>query len=140
MKLSPEQFKGKIRAFSEKNSLRAQEVLQMVMFEQLLSRIGLSPYKDNFIIKGGVLIASLIGINSRTTMDLDTTIKGLKMESDNIEGIISEILKIELEDGILFQFQSISNIREGDQYENFRVHIQALFGKMRIPIEYSGPK
>jgi len=78
MKLTPEQLKGKIRAFSEKNSLKAQEVLQMVMFEQLLSRIEMSSYRDNFIIKGGVLIASLIGIDSRTTMDLDTTIKGLK--------------------------------------------------------------
>ena len=97
MKLIPEQLKGKIRAFSEKNSLKAQEVLQMVMFEQLLSRIEKSSYKDNFIIKGGVLIASLIGIDSRTTMDLDTTIKGLKMEMDNIERVVKEIIDIEID-------------------------------------------
>ena len=68
-------------------------------------------------------------------MDLDTTIKGLKMEMDNIERVIKEIMDIEIDDGIIFDFQFMSNIRELDQYENFRVHLQAIFGKMRIPLK-----
>ncbi|MDH6367608.1 MULTISPECIES: nucleotidyl transferase AbiEii/AbiGii toxin family protein [unclassified Breznakia] len=135
MKLTPEQLKGKIRAFAEKNHLRAQEVLQMVMFEQFLSKLEKSQYKDNFIVKGGILIASIIGVTSRTTMDLDTTIQGLNMNSTNIEKVIREIINIDLGDGITFVFDSISNIREEDQYENFRVHLIVQFGKMRIPMK-----
>ena len=135
MKLSPEQLKGRIRLFSNKNSLRPQEVLQMFMFEQLLSRIENSVYRNNFIIKGGVLIASFVGVESRTTMDLDTTVKGIEMKEEYIKKVIVDILKIKIDDSILFEFQSISNIREEDDYDNFRVYIQAKFGKMSIPMK-----
>lgn len=88
MKLSPEQLKGRIRLFSNKNSLRPQEVLQMFMFEQLLSRIENSVYRNNFIIKGGALIASFVGVESRTTMDLDTTVTGIEMKEEYIKKLL----------------------------------------------------
>lgn len=135
MNLTPEQLKGKIRSFANKNNVRAQEVLQMIMFEKLLSRLAVSDYCDNFIIKGGVLIASLIGVASRTTMDLDATIRGLKMERQEIEDVINDVLNIDLEDGVTFRFEHLSMIRKQDQYNNFRVHLSALFRKMIITLK-----
>ena len=80
--LTPEQIKGRIKNIAEKNDLRPQEVLQMFLFERVLERLSASEYKSNFILKGGLLISSMIGISERTTMDMDTTVRGIQMEED----------------------------------------------------------
>jgi hypothetical protein len=77
---TPEQLKGSIRNIAANNHLRAQEVLQMFLFERILERLASSPYRDNFILKGGLLISSMIGISERTTMDMDTTVRGIHSE------------------------------------------------------------
>ena len=89
---TPEQLKGKIRSMAEKRNLRPQEVLQMYLFERILERLANSPYSDNFILKGGLLISSMIGISERTTMDMDTTVRGITMEEDEIVEVIKNIL------------------------------------------------
>ena len=81
---TPEQLKGTIRNMAEKKNLRAQEVLQMFFFERILERLSESVYKNNFILKGGLLISSMIGIGERTTMDMDTTVRGIQMEEGEI--------------------------------------------------------
>ena len=81
---TPEQLKGTIRSMAAKRNLRAQEVLQMFLFERILERLANSKYKKNFILKGGLLISSMIGISERTTMDMDTTVRGIQMEEDDI--------------------------------------------------------
>lgn len=132
---TPEQLKGAIRSMAAKKNLRAQEVLQMFLFERVLERLAVSPYRNNFILKGGLLISSMIGISERTTMDMDTTVRGIQMEEDEIVATIKEILAIDVGDGIYFGFQKIEPIREDDAYNNFRVHLRARYGKIDSPMK-----
>ena len=133
--MTSEKLKGKIKSFSEKNNLKAQEVLQMYFFERFLTRLEKSRYKANFIIKGGFLISSIIGIQNRTTMDIDTTIKGLPVKEEIIKEIILEILNIEVNDEIEFVLGKIENIREISEYENYRLHLTANFEKIKNPLK-----
>lgn len=126
-----ESLKGKIRNIANSKNLRSQEVLQMFFFERFLERLSKSEYKFNFVIKGGLLISSMIGIDNRTTMDMDTTIKGVPLKAETIRNIVSEIINVEVDDGIEFEITDISHIREEDKYENFRVHLIANFGKIK---------
>ena len=133
--MTSEKLKGKIKSFSEKNNLKAQEVLQMYFFERFLTRLEKSKYRANFIIKGGFLISSIIGIQNRTTMDIDTTIKGLPVKEEIIKEIILKILSIEVNDGIEFVLGKIENIREISEYENYRLHLTANFEKIKNPLK-----
>ena len=132
---TPEQLKGTIRSMAEKQNLRAQEVLQMYLFERFLERLAASRFKENFILKGGLLISSMIGITERTTMDMDTTVRGIQMEEDEIVDVVKEIMAIDVADGILFEYNSIEPIRDDDAYNNFRVHLQAKYGKINSPMK-----
>ena len=127
---TPEQLKGQIRSFAEKKKLQPQEVLQMFLIERFLERLAKSSYKNNFILKGGFLISSKIGISERTTMDMDTTITGINMEEDELERVIREILLIDVGDGIKFEFEKFEIIREKDDYNNFRAFLVAHYGKI----------
>ena len=129
--ISSESLKDKIRNIAISKNLRSQEVLQMFFFERFLERLSGSEYKYNFIIKGGLLISSMIGIDNRTTMDMDTTIKGVALKEDIIRNVISKIINTEVDDGIEFEITGISHIREEDEYENFRVNLIAEFGKIK---------
>lgn len=132
---TPEQLKGTIRSMAQKKNLRAQEVLQMFLFERILERLANSAYKSNFILKGGLLISSMIGIEERTTMDMDTTVRGIEMKEDEIIKAIKEILTVDVGDGIEFKYQRIEPIREDDAYNNFRVHLRAKYGKIDSPMK-----
>ncbi len=129
--IGSESLKGKIRNIANSKNLRSQEVLQMFFFERFLERLSKSEYKFNFVIKGGLLISSMIGIDNRTTMDMDTTIKGVPLKKNAIGNIVSEIINIEVGDGIEFKITGINHIREEDEYENFRVHLIANLGKIK---------
>ena len=135
MMKTPEQLKGAIRNLAKKKGIHAQEVLQIFMFERIIERLSASPYKDRFILKGGLLISAILGVAERTTMDMDTTVKGLSMDEQNIRKAISEILNQPVDDGIEFQLLDLTPIREDDEYENFRASIQAAYGKMKIPMK-----
>ena len=133
--ISSESLKGKVKNIAKSKRLSSQEVLQMFFFERFLERLSNSKYKFNFVIKGGLLISSMIGIDNRTTMDMDTTVKGIPLKEDAIKNIILEISGIEVGDGIQFEVTDITHIREEDEYENFRVHLTAIFGKIRNAIK-----
>ena len=135
MMKTPEQLKGAIRNHAKKKGIHAQEVLQIFMFERIIERLSVSPYKDRFILKGGLLISAILGVAERTTMDMDTTVKGLPMDEQSIRKAISEILDQPVDDGIEFQLLDLTPIREDDEYENFRASIQATYGKMKIPMK-----
>ncbi|PKY93426.1 nucleotidyl transferase AbiEii/AbiGii toxin family protein [Facklamia hominis] len=130
-----ESIKGKIRSLAEKKKLKSQEVLQIYFFERFLERLSKSQYKSNFVIKGGFLISSLIGIENRTTMDMDTTIKGISLKKEKIKEIVQEIININVDDGIIFEIKDISYIREEDEYENFRISLIANVGKTKNPMK-----
>lgn len=97
------------------------------MLERFLERISVSKYKDNFILKGGMLISAMLGIDSRTTMDMDTTIKGFKLTEENILNIIYEICNIQINDDVTFEVQKIELIREDDDYGGYRVTFKANY-------------
>ena len=107
----------------------------MFMFERILERLAVSHYAQNFILKGGLLISSMIGIGARTTMDMDTTVRGIQLEEEEIVKIFQEILAIDIDDGITFEYQRIEPIREEDAYNNFRIHISAKYGKINSPMK-----
>ena len=101
----------------------------------VLERLANSTYKDNFILKGGLLISSMIGISERTTMDMDATVRGIQMEEDEIVKAVKEIISVDVDDGINFEYESIEPIREDDAYNNFRVHLRAKYGKIDSPMK-----
>lgn len=107
----------------------------MYFFERVLERLEKSSYRNSFIIKGGLLISSLIGIDNRTTMDMDATVKGIALTEENITRIVKEILAIDVQDGIDFIFEGITKIRESDEYENFRISLLACFGRINNPMK-----
>ena len=129
--INPASLKGKINNIAKNKNLSPQEVLQMFFFERFLERLSYSKYKSNFIIKGGLLISSIIGIDNRTTMDMDTTITGIPLKENIIKNIVSEIVSIEINDNIQFKIIDITDIREQDEYENFRIKLVAEFGKIK---------
>ena len=132
---TPEQLKGAIRNIAAKKNLRPQEVLQMFLFERVLERLANSNYRNNFILKGGLLISSMLGISERTTMDMDTTVRGISMEKEEIVSVVKEILSVDVDDGIKFMLKTIEPIREDDAYNNFRVHLTAHYGKINAPMK-----
>lgn len=103
----------------------------MFFFERFLESLSNSKYKFNFVIKGGLLISSMIGVDNRTTMDMDTTVKGISLQEDRIKEIVACIIRIDAHDGIVFEIIDINHIREEDEYENFRIHLIAHFGKIK---------
>lgn len=133
--MTPEPLKGKVRVFAKRNNIRAQEVLQMYMFEKFINRLSVSPYKDHFILKGGLLIASMLGITQRTTMDMDTTLKNFPMNRKSIENIMCDLCNQCIDDGVSFTYIDSKPIREKDTYENYRVSLLAEFDKLKIPMK-----
>ena len=116
MKRNTMSLKALINNIAKENKVSAQSVLQTYMLERFLERISISKYKDNFILKGGMLISAVLGIDSRTTMDMDTTIKGFKLTEENVSKIINEICNIKVNDNVNFEVQKIELIREDDDY------------------------
>lgn len=129
------QLKALIKNLAKEKCISAQLVLQNYMLERFLERISLSSYRDNFIIKGGFLIASMVGLDTRATMDMDATIKGYPVKEDSIRKMIEEILGIPIEDGITFRLQSIHEIREDDEYSGYRASLIAEYGRMAVPLK-----
>lgn len=129
------QLKALIKNLAKEKCISAQLVLQNYMLERFLERISLSSYRDNYIIKGGFLIASMVGLDTRATMDMDATIKGYPVKEDSIRKMIEEILGISIEDGITFRLQSIHEIREDDEYSGYRASLIAEYGRMAVPLK-----
>ena len=127
MKRNAMSLKAIINNIAKENKVSAQSVLQTYMLERFLERISISKYKDNFILKGGMLISAMLGIDSRTTMDMDTTIKGFKLTEENISNIINEICNIKIDDEVTFEVQKIELIREDDDYGGYRITFKANY-------------
>ena len=125
MKRNTMSFKAIINNMAKENNVAAQSVLQTYMLEKLLERISISKY--NFILKGGMLISAMLGIDSRTTMDMDTTIKGLPLTKDNITNIMDEICNIEIDDNVTLKINKVELIREDDDYGGYRITFEAKY-------------
>ena len=131
---NPMQLKAFIKNKAKEKHISAQLVMQNYMLERLLERISLSDYKHNFILKGGFLISAIVGLDTRATMDLDTTIKGFTLTHESIHDIFSEICNIEVDDDVTFQLINISDIRETDDYPGIRVSLKANYPPISVPL------
>jgi predicted nucleotidyltransferase component of viral defense system len=129
------QLKDKIKNLALKNHVPAQAVLQNFLLERLLERISVSKYKETFVLKGGMLIASMVGISNRTTMDMDATLRGYPLSEHNIREIFSEICTIQLDDEVTLSLDHILPIREEDEYGGYRVAIVARFESINTPLK-----
>lgn len=92
------QLKALIRNLSKEKNVKSEILIRNFMLERLLERISLSEYKNQFILKGGMLIASIVGVETRSTVDLDTTIRGFKLNENEIERVFNEILAVHIDD------------------------------------------
>ena len=124
-------LKAKASNLSKKTNIPNKYLIQNFMFEALLKRISKSKYKDKFIIKGGLLLSSIFGVNLRSTMDLDTTIKGLPLDRETITGVITEIINIDVEDNVKLEIENIKDIREEELYSGFEVNLKAEFDGLK---------
>jgi len=128
-------LKAKIRNLAKKKDMSAQVVLQNYMFERFLERLSKSDYNDKFILKGGMLIAALVGIDNRATMDMDATIKNYPINRDSLTKAINEICCVEVDDDVVFSFMGIDSIRDEDAYGGYRVSIQADYDTIITPMQ-----
>jgi len=127
---TPEQIKGAIRNISKKTGINPNSLLQMCLFEGILEKLSKSKYSKNFILKSGLLISSLIGVDMRSTMDMDTTIRGIPLSEATISKILDEILEIEIDSDIEYKLIKLSPIRQKDVYEDFCASVSCVFGKV----------
>ena len=129
------QLKDLIRNMSKKKSADAQILMRNYMMERFLERISLSEYKNQFILKGGMLVAAMVGLDARATMDLDATIKGTNVSVEDVEMIISKIISIPLNDGVSFRIKRISEIMEEADYPGVRVSMETKFDGVITPLK-----
>jgi predicted nucleotidyltransferase component of viral defense system len=127
-------LKAKIRNLAKKSNVTAQVILQNYMFERFLERLSYSKYKNNFVLKGGILIAALVGISNRSTMDMDATVKNYPIEANSLIKAIKEICNINLLDDVIFLFLRIEAIRDKDRYGGYRAEIKANFDDIITPL------
>lgn len=128
--------KDKLRSIISKkakgNNTLSGQLYQMFFFEKILERISKSKYKHNIILKGGLLLSSIIGNDERTTKDMDATLKSIPLEREHIESVFKDILSIDLDDNITFEILDIKDIRQEDEYSGFKVNIMASMDNLRI--------
>ncbi len=127
-------LKAKIRNIAKEKELPAQIILQNYMFERFIERLSISEYKEKFILKGGVLIASLVGLDNRATMDVDTTIKNYPLNINSVTTAITDICKIEIKDDVNLVLTGVDVIRDDDIYGGYRVSIRADYETINTPM------
>ena len=129
------QIKDMIKNVAKDKKLNSQVLLRNYMMERLLERISLSKYNRNFILKGGMLVSSFVGIESRMTVDMDTTIKDKALDITTIKEVLIDIMSLDIEDGVRFTLEKIDEIRDEADYAGYRVSIESKLDTARIPLK-----
>ena len=127
--------KAKIKNKAGGDSDKSQIILRIYLMERLLERVSLSQYRDNFVLKGGLLVSSLVGVDMRSTMDVDTTVKSLPLNKRSVQKILEEIIAVKLEDGVAFRIAKVQDIMEGHEYEGIRFMIECTMDKLKQTIK-----
>ena len=127
-------LKGRIKNYAKSNNIAAQVVLQNYMFECFLSRLSVSEYSEKFVVKGGMLIAAIVGLDTRSTMDLDTTLRNLPLTEEKITEAVETICKIDMKDDVIFTVKSIEPIRKDDIYGGYCVRLDAVYDTIVTPL------
>ena len=127
-------LKAKVRNIAKQKNIPAQVILQNYMFERLMVRLSASEYKEKFVLKGGMLVAAIVGLDNRATMDMDTTLKNLPLTPEAIRSALETICGIAFGDGVSFEIGTISPIREDDIHGGYRVMLNARFDTIITPL------
>lgn len=135
MQLTPEQVKGRIKNVAKENKADARTLMRIYMMERFLERVASSRYKDNFIIKGGMLVTAMVGVALRSTMDIDTSIKNQNLSAEDARRIVNEIKDIDLGDGVTFEVKEVSDIMDEMEYPGIRFTMNAVMGKLVTPMK-----
>lgn len=125
------QLKDKVKNLSAGKSDVAQMLIRIFIMERFLERVSLSKYKNNFILKGGMLVASIVGVDMRATMDIDTTVEALSLREQDAQRIIAEICDVPIEDGVSFRITSVKKIMEDFDYPGIRMMLEASLDRMK---------
>jgi predicted nucleotidyltransferase component of viral defense system len=134
MKQNATSLKAVIRNLAKEKNIAAQVLLQNYIFERILERLSHSKYNDKYVVKGGILVAAIVGIDTRSTMDIDVTLRNLNLTEENVRRSLTEICAIVIDDGCLFKVGDISPIRADDLYGGYKVKVLAFYGTMEIPL------
>lgn len=129
------QLKAKVRNLSGGDSTKTQTLIRNFIMERFLERIALSQYRNNFILKGGMLVAAVVGLDTRATMDIDTTVRSLNLDKESATRIIEDIISVEIPDGVQFQITKVTDIMEEHDYPGIRFMLEATLDKMRQAIK-----
>lgn len=129
------QLKDLIRNLSKNKSADAQILMRNYMMERFLERISLSEYRDKFILKGGMLVAAMVGLDARSTMDIDATVKGTTVGVEEVEDMIASIVSVPLDDGVEFRVRRITEIMDEAEYPGIRVSMEAEFDRVITPLK-----
>lgn len=129
------QLKALVRNLTKGDSIQAQIIMRNYVMERFLERISLSKYRNNFILKGGMLVSAMVGLDTRSTMDIDTTIKNMPLSVENARGMIEEIIAIPIDDGMTFSIKSVGEIMDEAEYSGVRANLEAALETMRTPLK-----
>ncbi len=129
------QLKAKIRNLSGGDNNRARMLIRNFVMERFLERVALSPCRSNFILKGGMLVAALVGLETRATMDIDTTIKAFPLTEENARKVVEDIIRVDISDGVFFAITKESGIMEGHDCPGYRFMLEATLDRMRQTIK-----
>ena len=135
MAFSQEQVKGKIKNIAKENKADARILMRIYMMERFLERVANSAYAENFIIKGGILVTSMVGVSMRSTMDIDTSIRNFNLSEEDAKKVVTEICNIDLQDGVTFVIKEVSSIMDEMEYPGLRLALDAVLGGMVTPIK-----
>ena len=135
MGFTPEQIKGRIKSVAKQNNADARTLMRIYMMERFLERLAQSEYRDNFIIKGGILVTALIGVAHRSTMDIDTSMKNLNLSAEDALRVVNKVKDIDLDDGVSFEVKDVSHIMDEMEYPGIRVTMNANVGRLITPLK-----
>lgn len=135
MGFTPEQIKGRIKSVAKQNNADARTLMRIYMMERFLERLAQSEYRDNFIIKGGILVTAMIGVAHRSTMDIDTSMKNLNLSAEDALRVVNQVKDIDLDDGVSFEVKDVSNIMDEMEYPGIRVTMNAIVGRLITPLK-----
>ena len=135
MGFTPEQIKGRIKSVAKQNNADARTLMRIYMMERFLERLARSEYRDNFIIKGGILVTAMIGVAHRSTMDIDTSMKNLNLSAEDALRVVNQVKDIDLDDGVSFEVKDVSNIMDEMEYPGIRVTMNANVGRLITPLK-----
>ena len=135
MGFTPEQIKGRIKSVAKQNNADARTLMRIYMMERFLERLTQSEYRDNFIIKGGILVTAMIGVAHRSTMDIDTSMKNLNLSAEDALRVVNQVKDIDLDDGVSIEVKDVSNIMDEMEYPGIRVTMNANVGRLLTPLK-----